>query len=130
MCIFLIYSVTDRKNPHVVFDATREDRAEAKRRAAIAIPAFEAVSSRGVWDQGSDEDPYPGYPDGVQYASAPRTSYQARARQGIADDADVELHYTARFSERVVEMLVAPPLFAFDTLFLFLSMLMHVLLQR
>lgn len=92
----------DRKDPHVVFDATREDRAEAKRRAAIGIPAFEAVSSRGVWDQ-SDEDAFPGYPDGVQYASEPRTSYQARARQDIAEDADVELHYTARFSEAVVE---------------------------
>jgi len=94
----------DRKNPHVVFDATREDKADVKRRAAVGIPAFEAVSTcRGImWDQ-SDEDAFPGYPDGVQYASEPRTSYQARARQEIAEDADVELHYTSRFTESVVE---------------------------
>ena len=51
----------------------------------------------------SDEDPCPGYQDGVSYASAPRTRYQARAREGIAEDADVELHYTARYTEIVVE---------------------------
>lgn len=55
-----------------------------------------------MWDR-SDEDAFPGYPDGVQYASEPRTSYQARARQGVAEDADVELHYTSRFTESVVE---------------------------
>lgn len=99
-----------RKNPHTVLEATQADRAGAKRRAAIAIPAFEAVSRGGMWDQ-SDEDTYPGYPDGVQYASAPRTRYQARAREGIAEDADVELHYTARFSEAIVERLVALTLF-------------------
>jgi hypothetical protein len=98
----------DRKNPHVVFDATQADRTEAKRRAAIAIPAFDAVSRGVMWDQ-SDEDAFPGYPDGVQYASAPLTSYQTRAREGIAEDADVELHYTARFSDPVVERLVAHP---------------------
>jgi hypothetical protein len=100
----------DRKNPHTVLEATQADRAEAKRRAAIAIPAFEAVSRGGMWDQ-SDEDAYPGYPDGVQYASAPRTRYQARAREGIAEDADVELHITGRFSETIVERLVALALF-------------------
>jgi len=93
----------DWKNPHVVIEATRADRAEVKRRAAIGIPAFEAVSSRGgAWDQDED-DIFPGYPDGVPYASAPRTRYQARARQGIAEDADVKFHYTASFSETVVE---------------------------
>jgi hypothetical protein len=85
-----------------VFDATRDERSEVKRRAAVGIPAFEVVSSRSVCDQ-NDEDMFPGYPDGVQYASEPRTSYQDRARQGIADDADVMLHYTARFTEGVVE---------------------------
>ncbi|KAH9026772.1 S-adenosyl-L-methionine-dependent methyltransferase [Lactarius pseudohatsudake] len=88
-----------RKNPHVVIKATRDEKAGAKRRAAVAIPAFEAAS--GQCD--IDEDPFPGYPDGVSYASAPRTRYQARAREGIAEDADVELHYTARYSETVVE---------------------------
>jgi DNA (cytosine-5)-methyltransferase 1 len=79
-----------------------------KRRAAVAIPTFETVSTnRGSWEQ-SEEDPFPGYPDGVPYASVPRTSYQARARQGIAEDADVQLHYTARFSESVVERYVCP----------------------
>jgi hypothetical protein len=92
----------DRKNSHVVFDQTRDERAKVKRRAAVGIPAFEAVSSRRMCDQ-NDEDAFPGYPDGVEYASEPRTSYQARARQGIAEDADVELHYTARFTEGVVE---------------------------
>lgn len=72
----------------------------------MAIPTFETVSTnRGAWDQ-SEEDPFPGYPDGVPYASVPRTSYQARARQGIAEDADVQLHYTARFSESVIERCV------------------------
>jgi hypothetical protein len=95
----------DRKNPHVIIEATREDRAEVKRRAAVAIPAFEAVSSRAL-EQDEDEDPFPGYPDGVPYASTPRTRYQARARESIAEDADVKLHYTARFSQNVVERLV------------------------
>ena len=92
----------------MVIKATREDRAEEKRRAAVAIPAFEAVSSRAVQDQ-DKEDPFPGYPDGVPYASAPRTRYQARAREGVAEDADVELHYTACFSETVLERSVAVP---------------------
>jgi hypothetical protein len=78
-----------------------------KKRAAIGIPTFEAVSIRGTWDQ-SEEDPFPGYPDGVPYASPPRTRYQALVRQGIAEDAEVELHYTARYSESVVERLVTP----------------------
>lgn len=86
---------------------TRADRSEVKRRAAIGIPAFDAVSIRGAWDQ-SEEDQFPGYPDGVAYASPPRTRYQARVRQGIPEDADVKLHYTARFSESVIERLVAP----------------------
>lgn len=85
----------------MVIEATRADKAEVKRRAAVAIPAFEAVSNRGKWDQ--SEDSFPGYPDGVPYASAPRTRYQARMRRGIAEDADVKLHYTARFSESVIE---------------------------
>lgn len=72
-----------------------------KRRAAVGIPAFKAASSLEAYD--IDEDPFPGYPDGVSYASAPRTRYQARAREGIAEDADVELHYTARYTENVVE---------------------------
>lgn len=72
-----------------------------KRRAAVGIPTFEAVSSQEAYDV--DEDPFPGYPDGVSYASAPRTRYQARAREGIAVDADVDLHYTARYTEKVVE---------------------------
>lgn len=76
-----------------------------KKRAAVGIPAFEAVSSRSTLDQ-SEEDAFPGYPDGVPYASPPRTCYQALARQGIAEDAEVELHYTARYSENVVERLV------------------------
>lgn len=63
------------------------------------------MSIRGAWDQ-SEEDPFPGYPDGVPYASPPRTRYQARVRQGIAEDADVELHYTARYTEGVIERLV------------------------
>lgn len=74
-----------------------------KRRAAVGIPTFGAVSSNGAYNTDEDEDPFPGYPDGVPYTSAPRTSYQARAREGIAEDADVELHYTARYSETVVE---------------------------
>jgi hypothetical protein len=78
-----------------------------KKRAAIGIPAFQAVSIRGTWDR-SEEDPFPGYPDGVPYASPPRTRYQALVRQGIAEDAEVELHYTARYSESVVERLVTP----------------------
>jgi hypothetical protein len=127
----------DRKNPHVVFNATRADKAEVKRRAAVAIPAFEAVSSRRGWDQ-NGEDPFPGYPDGVQYASAPRTSYQARAREGIAEDADVDLHYTARFTEGVVERLVTSPdylirLWGCDVslkLALSLSVLMRVYLRQ
>ena len=109
----------NRKNPHTIIEATRADRAEAKRRAAIGIPAFEAVSSRsGVWDQDED-DIFPGYPDGVSYASAPRTRYQVRARQGIAEDADVKLHYTASFSETVVERLVTshPPFYRHCLLF-------------
>jgi hypothetical protein len=100
----------DRKNPHSVIKATRADKAEVKKRAAIGIPAFEAVSNRGnggTWDL-SEDDLYPGYPDGVPYASQPRTWYQALARQGIAEDAEVELHYTARYSESVVERLVNP----------------------
>ncbi len=96
-----------RRNPHAAIEARRADKAEMKKRAAIGIPAFEAVSYNGAWDK-SEEDPFPGYPDGVPYASPPRTSYQARARQGIAEDADVELHYTPRFSESVVERLVTP----------------------
>lgn len=76
-----------------------------KRRAAIGIPAFDALPNHGVWNQ-SDEDLFSGYPDGIPYASPPRTRYQARARQGIAEDADVELHYTARYSAGVVERLV------------------------
>ncbi|KAI9511110.1 S-adenosyl-L-methionine-dependent methyltransferase [Russula earlei] len=92
----------DWKNPHVVNKATRADRTEVKRRAAIGIPAFVAVSSRAPRDE-SEEDTFPGYPDGVPYATPPRTRYQARVRQGIAEDADVELQYTARFSESVVE---------------------------
>jgi DNA (cytosine-5)-methyltransferase 1 len=96
-----------RMDPHSVIGATREDRSEVKRRAAKGIPAFEAVSFRRGWDQ-SEEDPFPGYPDGVPYASPPRTRYQARVRQGIAEDADVELHYTARFTESVLERLVTP----------------------
>jgi hypothetical protein len=71
----------------------------------VAIPAFEAVSTRAMWEQ-DDDDMFSGYPDGVPYASVPRTRYQARARQGITEDADVELHYTARFSQIVVERLV------------------------
>lgn len=63
------------------------------------------MSIRGAWDQ-SEEDPFPGYPDGVPYASPPRTRYQARVRQGIAEDADVELHYTARYTGGVIERLV------------------------
>lgn len=90
-----------RKNPHQVIKATPADRAEVKRRAAVGIPAFEATSSQMADD--SDDDPCPGYQDGVSYASAPRTRYQARAREGIAEDADVELHYTARYSDIVVE---------------------------
>jgi hypothetical protein len=78
-----------------------------KKRAAVGIPAFEAVSKRGTSDQ-SDEDIFPGYPDGVPYASTPHTRYQALARQGIAEDAEVELHYTARYSEGVVERSVTP----------------------
>ncbi|KAI9446182.1 S-adenosyl-L-methionine-dependent methyltransferase [Lactarius indigo] len=91
----------DWKNPHVVIKATQEEKTQVKRRAAVAIPAFEAVSFQAGYD--TDEDPFPGYPDGVSYASAPLTRYQARARGGIAEDADVELHYTARYSEIVVE---------------------------
>ena len=98
---------TNRENPHSVIEATKADRAEVKKRAAIGIPAFEAVSNRGEWDQ-SNGDPFPGYPDGVPYASSPRTHYQALARRGLAEDAEVELHYTARYSEAVVERLVAP----------------------
>ncbi|KAF8503256.1 S-adenosyl-L-methionine-dependent methyltransferase [Russula emetica] len=92
----------DWKNPHSVIEATRADKAEEKKRAAIGIPAFEAVSNHGAWDQ-SEGDPFPGYPDGVPYASPPRTRYQALVRQGSAEDAEVELHYTARYSEAVVE---------------------------
>ncbi|KAF8261693.1 S-adenosyl-L-methionine-dependent methyltransferase [Lactarius quietus] len=92
----------DWKNPHRVIKVTQGDRAMVKRRAAVGIPAFEAASGPGVYYD-SDEDPFPGYPDGVSYASAPRTRYQARAREDIAEDADVELHYTARYSESVVE---------------------------
>ena len=99
----------DRKNPHSVIEATRADKAEVKKRAALGIPAFEAVSIRAsARDQSEDDDPFSGYPDGVPYASPPRTSYQALARQGIAEDAEVELHYTARYSEGVVERLVTP----------------------
>ena len=76
-----------------------------KKRAAIGIPTFEAISNRGALDQ-SNEDPFPGYPDGVPYASPPRTHYQALARRGLAEDAEVELHYTARYSEILVERLV------------------------
>lgn len=95
---------------YLVIEATRDDKAEAKKRAAIGIPAFEAVSNRGgggAWDL-SEVDLFPGYPDGVPYASPPRTRYQALVRQGIAEDAEVELHYTARYSENVVERLVTP----------------------
>ena len=92
----------DRQNPHSVIEATRADKSEVKKRAAIGIPAFEAVTKRGTSDQ-SEEDLFPGYPDGVPYASPPRTRYQALVRQGIAEDAEVELHYTARYSEGVVE---------------------------
>lgn len=60
-------------------------------------------------NQSEEEDPFPGYPDGIPYASPPRTRYQARARQGIAEDAEVELHYTARYSTGVIERLVTPP---------------------
>ena len=85
----------------MVIKATQGDRTEVKRRAAVGIPTFEAASGQAAND--TDEDPFPGYPDGVSYASAPRTRYQARAREGIAEDADVELHYTARYSESVAE---------------------------
>ena len=78
-----------------------------KKRAAIGIPTFETVSNRGARDQ-SEEDPFPGYPDGVPYTGPPRTRYQALARQGTVEDAEVELHYTARYSEGVVERLVTP----------------------
>ena len=115
MCVSLGTFGNDRKNPHAVLEATQADRTEAKRRAAIAIPAFEAVARGRMWDQ-SDEDTYPGYPDGVQYASAPRTRYQARAREGIAEDADVELHYTGRFSDAVVERLVDYLIFLYTSL--------------
>jgi hypothetical protein len=37
--------MTTGKNLHVVFDAMHKGRAEVKRRAAVGIPAFEAVSS-------------------------------------------------------------------------------------
>ncbi|KAI9459440.1 S-adenosyl-L-methionine-dependent methyltransferase [Lactarius psammicola] len=91
----------DWKNPHMIIKATQSDRTEVKRRAAVAIPTFEAASGQGAYD--TDEDLFPGYPDGVSYASAPRTRYQARVREGIAEDADVELHYTAGYSENVAE---------------------------
>lgn len=107
----------DRKNPHSVIEGTRADNAEMKKRAAIGIPAFDAISKRGAWDQ-SDEDPFPGYPDGVPYASPPRTSYQALVRQGLAEDAEVELHYTARYSEAVVERLVVAPSMRHQILYL------------
>ena len=94
---------TCRKDPHRIIKATQGDKAEVKRRAPVGIPAFEALSRRGAFDIDEDSDPFPGYPDGVSYASAPRTRYQARAREGIAEDADVELHYTARYSEMVIE---------------------------
>ena len=74
-----------------------------KRRAAVGIPAFEAVSTHGAYITDEDSDPFPGYPDGVSYASVPRTCYQARAREGTTKDTDIELHYTARYSEIVVE---------------------------
>jgi DNA (cytosine-5)-methyltransferase 1 len=92
-----------RKDPHRAIKATQGDKAEVKRRAAVGIPAFEAASSHGAYNTDEDSDPFPGYPDGVSYASAPRTRYQARAREGISEDADVELHYTARYSEVVIE---------------------------
>jgi hypothetical protein len=78
-----------------------------KERAEIGIPAFDAVSNHGNGEQ-SMGDTVPGYPDGVPYADTPLTRYQLLARQGIAEDAEVELHYTARYSEMVVERLVVP----------------------
>ena len=101
--------MNDRENPHSVIKETRADKAEEKKRAAVGIPAFEAVSTRNhdARDQNEGEL-FPGYPDGVPYASPPRTRYQALARQGIEEDAEVELHYTARYSENVVERLVTP----------------------
>ena len=78
-----------------------------KKRAALGIPAFEAVSKRGTGGQ-RDKGPFPGYPEGIPYTGPPRTSYQALARQGIEEDGELELHYTAHYSGSVVERLVTP----------------------
>ena len=45
----------------------------------------------------------------MPYASVQRTSYQARPRQGIAEDANVQLHYMAH-SGSVIESGMCAPL--------------------
>ncbi|KAF8266486.1 S-adenosyl-L-methionine-dependent methyltransferase [Lactarius quietus] len=73
-----------------VIKVTQGDRAMVKRRAAVGIPAFEAASGPGATQTGV-----------IRQRAA--HALPGPCSEDIAEDADVELHYTARYSESVVE---------------------------
>ncbi|KAI0318826.1 S-adenosyl-L-methionine-dependent methyltransferase, partial [Amylostereum chailletii] len=92
--------VFDWINPHTILSRTRADKDEATARKASGIPAFDALVRNGT--------SLPGFDHPVEYGSAPRTRYQTWMRQRSGDK--VSGHYTARFSDAVVERTVNVPL--------------------
>lgn len=84
-------------NPHLIIGANKQDKAEAASRARdLKVLQCDAVPS-----QRSIDEPYPGFPKPVKYATDPQTRYQKWLRDGT--DGKVQGHYTKRFHANLVE---------------------------
>ncbi|KAF9454585.1 S-adenosyl-L-methionine-dependent methyltransferase [Macrolepiota fuliginosa MF-IS2] len=95
-------------NPHRVIAKTKADEQfDLKRLRELNIPCVDAV----YHGAGSNElEMYPGYPDGVEYATKPQNRYQKWLRKEMGEGEKVQGHYTKRFSEPVVEATTTVPL--------------------
>ncbi|KAF9535246.1 S-adenosyl-L-methionine-dependent methyltransferase [Crepidotus variabilis] len=96
------------KNPHKICAATPQQRKEAKqRRDELGIPEFNAESGHSDTTSFSK---LPGFPRGSAYASEPQNRFQRWLRRGLTEDAEVSVHYTARWKAAIVEATCNIPL--------------------
>ncbi|TFK42486.1 S-adenosyl-L-methionine-dependent methyltransferase [Crucibulum laeve] len=96
----------DWVNPHAIFPATEESKAEVVEREALGIRQFHAA--------GAARTERTGFTRGEPYAMPPQNRYQRWLRQGMIDDdgeeGKVRGHYTKKFVSHIVEATVNVPL--------------------
>ncbi|KAG5645074.1 hypothetical protein DXG03_007164 [Asterophora parasitica] len=91
-------------NPHELVAETQSDKRDRKDRRKKGIPRFRAVHEKG------EPAFLVGFPEGAEYATAPKNRYQTWLRQKMEEDQLVSGHYTKTFTSRLVEATTSVPL--------------------